>query len=271
MNRPLCLSRLLSKSSVLTCLLAGLAASFIISGCGGSSGDDIEIKGTLVSSVARSDRAAPLADVQVAVSGTTDTALTDENGEFTIFTDNPGSSLKLLIGIPGGVASYAVENIPEGTDRIVIVLEYDTDTGSLTALSVEFQDDDQNQGEATPTPAATPAEATPTPVPGQPTATPGAATPTPSAATPTPSGKPTATATPGGKPTVAPTTKPTPKPTSGGANAANGKKVYDAKCRACHPNQSRFKGMTAAQLKNIPGMPSLTTQESIDMAAYING
>ena len=52
-------------------------------------------------------------------------------------------------------------------------------------------------------------------------------------------------------------------------NATAGEQVYNVKCSSCHPSSAQFKGMSASQLKSVPGMPALTAQEAADMAAFV--
>jgi cytochrome c len=69
-----------------------------------------------------------------------------------------------------------------------------------------------------------------------------------------------------------PNTKPTPTPTPttpGGPSVAAGQQVFNSKCASCHA-AAAFKGKTAAQLQNVSGMPSLTSQEAADLAAFVN-
>lgn len=66
-----------------------------------------------------------------------------------------------------------------------------------------------------------------------------------------------------------PNALPTPTPGSGGGSAAAGQQVFTAKCANCH-TKANLAGKTAASLQNFPGMPSLTSQEAADLAAYVN-
>lgn len=248
----------LRGAGIVTGCLLSLALVLSISGCGSNNGD-FSVNGTLTTSgintnsLINTRAGAPLAGVSVALEGTTDFGVTDENGEFSFDSDFPGSTFNLVILGSGYSASLELTDVPAAAKSVTLALEYDAASEEVTATSVEYVTGGGSGG-AEPTVA-------PTTVPGQPTPEPTVG-PEPTAVPGQPTSAPTA------RPTSAPS-NPTPKPTTPPANPAiaRGKTLFNAQCKSCHTPASMRK-RTAKQILDSD-MGSYSGTQLADLVAYL--
>lgn len=159
------LRRLLAlRCLVLLAPLAILVAiCVVVGGCGGSSSssgpDNLEIHGTIVSLPFSQTGTAvdpvPVANIQVIVAKTTNSATTDAQGNFSLSVSSPGHSVQLSIEFPAGELAYLIQNIPSDAASVVLKLRYEPDTAGVIPSFFEFQDSSGVPIQLTPTPGLT--------------------------------------------------------------------------------------------------------------------
>jgi|GEM_PF-5147555 len=140
-------------------MLSAIVTALALAGCGGGTTGTGEPGTPRIQGVLIEPDGSPIAEAQVVISQSGDSATTDSEGRFEIVTSLSGPRATLMVQRGSTVAAVDIEGIPAGESIVKVVLELNQQTGVIILAAVNITP------VGSPTPAQGPPANTATPSP----------------------------------------------------------------------------------------------------------
>lgn len=142
----------MKKITLTLCSLPFLLALYLLlPGCsGGTTGTGgLGVSGRLVATTGTSGGraivAVPIPGAKITVVGTNDSDITDDAGNFFIFTEKMDATVTLSIQTSSFNSTYEIQNIPSAAVTVNLDLEYEVEQDDIISTSTKYEDKDGNE------------------------------------------------------------------------------------------------------------------------------